>query len=87
MILANLSQEQQVIFAMHDPTLDVNTWIASDNSTQLHTIDLNNGSISSTSTMEGGETEEGADSGDQESDFEEDDEDEPSSDEDTEEDE
>jgi hypothetical protein len=30
-------------FAMHDSNLDVNTWIASDNSTQLHTIDLNKG--------------------------------------------
>jgi hypothetical protein len=33
-------------FAMHDSTLDVNTWIASDNSTQLHTTDLNRGPIS-----------------------------------------
>lgn len=32
--------------AMHDSTLDVNTWIASDNSTQLHTTDLNRGPIS-----------------------------------------
>ena len=32
--------------AMHDSTLDVNTWIASNNSTQLHTIDLNKGPIS-----------------------------------------
>jgi hypothetical protein len=31
------------VFAMHDSTLDVNTWIASDNTTQLHTIDLNKG--------------------------------------------
>jgi hypothetical protein len=35
-------------FAMHDSTLDVNTWIASDNSTQLHTIDLNKGPVSPT---------------------------------------
>ena len=35
-------------FAMHDSNLDVNTWLASDNSTQLHTIDLNKGPISST---------------------------------------
>ncbi len=35
-------------FAMHDSNLDVNTWLASDNSTQLHTIDLNNGSASTT---------------------------------------
>lgn len=33
-------------FAMHDSNLDVNTWIASDNSTQLHTIDLNQGTPS-----------------------------------------
>ena len=31
--------------AMHDSTLDVNTWIASNNS-KLHTIDLNKGPIS-----------------------------------------
>jgi hypothetical protein len=36
------------VFAMHDSTLDVNTWIASDNSTQLHTTDLNRGPISPT---------------------------------------
>src|ERR687896_1572761 len=34
------------VFAMHDSTMDVNTWIASDNSTQLHTTDLNRGPIS-----------------------------------------
>ena len=28
-------------FALHDSNLDVNTWLASDNSTQLQTIDLN----------------------------------------------
>jgi hypothetical protein len=28
-------------FAMHNSTLDVNTWIASDNSTPLRTYDLN----------------------------------------------
>jgi hypothetical protein len=33
------------VVAMHDSTLDVNTWIASDNSTQLHTTDLNRGPI------------------------------------------
>jgi hypothetical protein len=32
--------------AMHDSNLDVNTWIARNNSTQLHTIDLNEGPIS-----------------------------------------
>lgn len=59
LILIISSQQQLVVFAMHDSTLDVNTWIANDNSTQLHTIDLNNGPVSSTSTAEGGETEEG----------------------------
>lgn len=34
-------------FAMHDSTLDVNTWSATDNSTQRHTIDLNQGAQSS----------------------------------------
>ena len=34
------------VVAMHDSTLDVNTWIASDNITQLHTTDLNRGQIS-----------------------------------------
>ena len=33
---------------MHDSNLDVNTWIASDNVTQLHTIDLNSGTVSPT---------------------------------------
>jgi hypothetical protein len=33
-------------FAMHDSTLDVNTWSASDNSTQRHTIDLTQGAPS-----------------------------------------
>jgi hypothetical protein len=33
-------------YAMHDSNLDVDTWIASDNSTQLHTIDLNKGTPS-----------------------------------------
>jgi hypothetical protein len=34
------------VVAMHDSTLDVNTWIASDNITQLQTTDLNTGPIS-----------------------------------------
>jgi hypothetical protein len=55
-ILTIASQQQSVAFAMHDSTLGVNTWIASDNSTQLHTIDLNKGPVSSTSTAEGGGT-------------------------------
>jgi hypothetical protein len=32
---------QQISFAMHDSTLGVNSWLARDNSTQLHTINLN----------------------------------------------
>lgn len=32
---------QQISFAMHDSTLGVNTWIAQDNTTQLHTTNLN----------------------------------------------
>jgi hypothetical protein len=59
LILTISSQQQLLVFAMHNSTLDVNTWIASDNSTQLHTIDLNNCPVSSTSTAEGGETGEG----------------------------
>jgi hypothetical protein len=55
-ILTIALQQQSVAFAMHDSTLGVNTWIASDNSTQLHTIDLNKGPVSSTSTAEGGGT-------------------------------
>jgi len=43
------------VFAMHDSTLDVNTWIASDNSTQLHTIDLNKG-VQSPSAAAGAST-------------------------------
>lgn len=35
------------VFAMHDSNLGVNTWLASDNSTERHTIDLNNGPSSS----------------------------------------
>ena len=37
-------------FAMHDSTLDVNTWIASNNSTQLHTTDLNKGPVNPTTS-------------------------------------
>jgi hypothetical protein len=32
---------QQTSFALHDSNLDVNTWIAQDNSTEVNTIDLN----------------------------------------------
>ena len=52
------SQQHGTIFAMHDSTLDVNTWIASDNSTQLHTMDLNSGTMSPSATAAGGEAEE-----------------------------
>jgi hypothetical protein len=40
-------------FAMHDSTLGVNTWLASDNSTQLNTIDLNNGPTAPTADAGG----------------------------------
>ena len=46
-----------VVVAMHDSTLDVNTWIASDNSTQLHTTDLNRGPISPTVSAGGAAAE------------------------------
>jgi hypothetical protein len=42
-MIAALGLHIGAVFAMHDSTLDVNTWIASDNTTQLHTIDLNKG--------------------------------------------
>jgi hypothetical protein len=42
-MVATLGLHIGAVFAMHDSTLDVNTWIASDNTTQLHTIDLNKG--------------------------------------------
>jgi hypothetical protein len=45
-------------FAMHDSNLDVNTWLASDNSTQLNTIDLNSGPVASAADS-GGATETG----------------------------
>jgi hypothetical protein len=79
LILTISSQrQQQVIFAMHDSNLDVNTWLASDNSTQLHTTDLNKGSMGSTSTITGGAETEG---GEVTEDEEEEDEGEPSTDE------
>lgn len=40
MIVAALGV-QQISFAMHDSTLGVNSWLARDNTTQLHTINLN----------------------------------------------
>ena len=66
LILTISSHQPRGVFAMHDSTLDVNTWIASDNSTQLHTIDLNNGPVSSTSSAEGGDTDEGDITGEEE---------------------
>jgi hypothetical protein len=45
------------VVAMHDSTLDVNTWIASDNSTQLQTTDLNRGPISPAVSGEAATTE------------------------------
>jgi len=77
-----ISSQQSAVFAMHDSTLDVNTWIASDNNTQLHTIDLNKGPTDSTSaTTEGVETEGGGVTDDEESDAGEEEEEEPSTDE------
>jgi hypothetical protein len=46
-MVAALGLHIGAVFAMHDSTLDVNTWIASDNTTQFHTIDLNKGVQSS----------------------------------------
>jgi hypothetical protein len=45
-------------FAMHDSTLDVNTWIASDNSTQLQTTDLNKGPVNPTTSTAADTTQE-----------------------------
>ncbi|CAN5302986.1 hypothetical protein BH18THE2_BH18THE2_25950 [soil metagenome] len=45
-IAAALGLHSAPAFAMHDSTLNVNTWSASDNSTQRHTIDLNQGAPS-----------------------------------------
>jgi hypothetical protein len=47
LITASLGHYVGTGFAMHDSTLDVNTWLASDNSTQLNTIDLNSGPVAS----------------------------------------
>jgi hypothetical protein len=48
------------VVAMHDSTLDVNTWIASDNTTQLHTTDLNTGPISPAASAGAATTEDTA---------------------------
>ena len=57
-LLIIASQQLGTIFAMHDSNLDVNTWIAIDNSTQVHTMDLNNGPMSPSATAAEGEAEE-----------------------------
>ena len=58
-VIVAISLQQLEAFAMHDSTLGVNTWVASDTVTQLHTIDLNDGPLISTSTAtEEGEAEE-----------------------------
>jgi len=59
-LIVIISLQQSAVFAIHDSTLGVDTWIASDNSTQLHTIDLNKGPVDPTSaTTEGVESENG----------------------------
>jgi hypothetical protein len=47
LITASIGHYVGTGFAMHDSNLDVNTWLASDNSTQLNTIDLNSGPVAS----------------------------------------
>jgi|GEM_PF-1323500 hypothetical protein len=47
LITASIGHYVGTGFAMHDSNLDVNTWLANDNSTQLNTIDLNNGPVAS----------------------------------------
>jgi hypothetical protein len=54
-MVAALGLHIGAVFAMHDSTLDVNTWIASDNTTQVHTIDLNKG-VQSPSAAAGAST-------------------------------
>jgi hypothetical protein len=60
LITASLGHYIGTGFAMHDSTLDVNTWLASDNSTQLNTIDLNTGPLASAADS-GGAAEAGDD--------------------------
>jgi hypothetical protein len=68
-LIVIISLQQSAVFAMHDSTLGVDTWIASDNSTQLHTIDLNKGPVDPTSaTTEGVESEDGGVTDEEESD-------------------
>ena len=54
LILSVFSGAFHAVVAMHDSHLDVNTWIASDNVTEVHTMDLNNGPVSPSSAI--GET-------------------------------
>ena len=59
-LIVIISSQQSAVFAMHDSSLGVDTWIATDNSTHLHTIDLNKGPVDPTSaTTEGVESEDG----------------------------
>ena len=53
LITASIGPYIGTSFALHDSTLGVNTWLASDNSTQLNTIDLNNGPTAPTADAGG----------------------------------
>jgi hypothetical protein len=53
LITASIGPYVGTSFALHDSTLGVNTWLASDNSTQLNTINLNNGPTASTADAGG----------------------------------
>jgi hypothetical protein len=53
LIIASIGHYVGTGSALHDSTLDVNTWLASDNSTQLNTIDLNTGPVASTADSGG----------------------------------
>lgn len=53
LITASIGPYIGTSFALHDSTLGVNTWLASDNSTQLNTIDLNNGPTAATADAGG----------------------------------
>ena len=52
-LLIIASQQLGIIFAMHDSNLNVNTWIAIEQNTQVYTMDLNNGPMSPSVTAEG----------------------------------
>jgi hypothetical protein len=53
LIIASIGPYIGTSFALHDSTLGVNTWLASDNSTQLNTIDLNSGPTAPTADVGG----------------------------------